>query len=345
MKKNHILDFTLEQWQKQIFDWGYKAYRARQIFEWLHKHLIVDVHEMKNIPLDIKQKLQENFIWHVAKPIDSFTSQLDATKRYIIQTNRENNNRKIESVWLPYHNRISTCVSTQQGCSYACSFCATGKMQFGGNLSSGEILSQVYLLSRWQKQKVTNVVFMGMGEPLINYQDSLKAAYMLNHSHGLEMGSRKITFSTAGYFPGIQKFIEQQVPFNLALSIHSLHEHKRQEIMDIEKQFPLHEILDYLFKHRKTLRKNQLTFEYILIKNFNMAQEDIEPLVFYAKKLNAKVNLIPLNTTYEGFVMPNEKEIDSFWKKLHEQNVVVMNRRSPGQDIAAACGMLSGLKA
>lgn len=344
MKKNHILDFDLEQWQKQVLDWGHKSFRARQIFEWLHKHLVFDVQQMKNIPADIKQKLQENFVWHSIRPAESFASRLDDTARYVIQTNQEKQNRKIESVWLPYHNRTSACVSTQQGCSFACSFCATGKMKFGGNLSNGEILSQVYLLSRWQKKRITNIVFMGMGEPLINYQNSLKAAYMLNHPHGLEIGSRKITLSTAGYFPGIQKFIEQQVPFNLAVSVHSFDKHKRKKIMDIEEQYPLHIVLDYLFEHRKILRKNQLTFEYILIQDFNMGQQDIEQLIFYSKKLNAKVNLIPLNTAYEDFISPTEKDIDAFWKKLNQQDVVAINRRSPGRDIAAACGMLSDTK-
>lgn len=344
--KVHILDFDLHEWNAYITALGYKPFRASQIFSWLHKQLVSSAQEMKNIPTEIKNDLEENFLWSQNFPQQSFASASDDTARYVIQTDEKKPERKIEAVLLPYENRISACVSTQQGCSFDCSFCASGKISFGGNLTSGEILAQVYLLSRWHsnrdvKNNITNVVFMGMGEPLINYEQSLKAAYMLNSSQGLEIGKRKITFSTVGYFPGIKRFVEEQQPFNLAISVHSLHSEKRKKIMNVEQKYPIAEILDYLTEHRKTLRKNQLTFEYILIENFNMGEKDIQELIKQAKRVNAKVNLIPVNTSYNFFKRPSDESINLFWKKLQESGVVAINRRSPGRDIKAACGMLS----
>lgn len=337
-RRPHILDYSLPQWLNFVQTRGHKNFRARQIFTWLHKNLAQSSQEMNNLPQDLKTALQEDFIWPMPQPLVSFTCTEDSTARYLFKSGEH----RIESVWLPQDTRKAACVSVQQGCSFDCSFCATGKIPFGGNLSSGEILAQVYLLSRLQKQKITNVVFMGMGEPLINYQASLQAAHMLNNPAALDIGKRRITFSSVGYLPGIKRFIEEKQPFNLAISVHSLHAPTRRKIMKAEEQYPLTEVLVFLEQHRKNMRKNQLTLEYILIENINMQTKDAHDLAQAAKHLQAKINLIPLNTSFAGFVRPSEKKIDAFWQILQQAGVVAVNRHSAGQKIEAACGMLAG---
>ncbi|MCS6984861.1 MAG: 23S rRNA (adenine(2503)-C(2))-methyltransferase RlmN [Leptospiraceae bacterium] len=338
--KTHIYDFDLAQWQEYLRTKGYPAYRARQIFEWLHRHMVSSPQECHNLPTELRQLLEEEFHWPGGEEIRSLQSS-DGTVKFLIAFSQR---KVIETVWLPYPNRQSLCVSVQAGCSLNCRFCATGKIPFGGNLTTGEILTQFYLTQRTMQKKVTNVVFMGMGEPFYNYEATIKAAFLMHSTLGQSVGARHITISTAGVLPAVERFYQEKNPFGLALSVHAVFPEKRREIMDIEKKYPLQDLLKVLRQYRDRIRKNRFTFEYIMIRKFNMYREDAQKLAELAREFRAKINLIPLHTRFYGMEPPSEEEQNLFFKWLYEEGVLARNRRSPGKDIEAACGMLAAGK-
>lgn len=335
--KQNIFDKSLAEWEEYVALKNLPLYRAKQIFTWLHRDNVFSSQEMSNLPLNLREMLSEEFFWPKIQEL-SKQNATDGTVKFLFSFEK---NKIVETVWLPYPNRQSLCVSVQSGCSLNCSFCATGKIPFRGNLQAGEILTQLYLTQAIMKKKVTNVVFMGMGEPFYNYDATLKAAKIMHSVFGQSIGARHITISTAGVLPGIKRFLEEKEPFGLALSLHAVFPEKRAEIMDIEKKYPLKEILAYLKSHRHLLRKNRFTFEYIMIPNFNLYEEDAKELARLAKDLGAKINLIPLNTEFIAKRPPTEEEANAFFQKLCRHGVIVRNRRSPGKEIQAACGMLA----
>ncbi len=338
MQKTHILDYTLEEWQNYSLAQGQKRFRGEQIFRCLHERLEFDLSKA-NIPKPFLELIQQSFTFPPAEPHRSSSSESDGTAKDLWLFEKD---RAVESVWLPYEDRQSICISTQFGCSLDCSFCATGKLKFKGNLSTGEILAQVYLSQKRYGKRISNVVLMGMGEPFYNYDNSLKACRILNHDMGLNIGAGRITISTSGVLPAIEKYVNNAEPFSLALSVHAANAYKRAEIMDIEKKFALKDIADFLQKNRHKMGKNRLTIEYILIKDFNMSEADAEELANLAHKIRAKVNLIPLNTSFLEFERPSDAAMNQFWQRLHNRRVLVFNRQSPGRSIDAACGMLAG---
>lgn len=333
----HILDFDYQQLQNIAVENGFKAFRGRQLFEWLHARLVFDPGQMTDLPADFKQLVQNSFTMP-NEPVRIINSKNDSTAKLLFNPA---NKGSIEAVWLPYESRQAVCVSVQSGCSLNCSFCATGKMPFKGNLSTGEILEQVYFAQKLLNRKVTNVVFMGMGEPFYNYDNSIKAAHILNHDRGQNISTRRITFSTSGVLPQIKRFFEESQPFVFALSLHSLDPEKRAQIMDIQAKYDIGEILDYIAHNREKIGKKHLTIEYIMISGFNMSDHDAQMLIKQTRRLNAKINLIPVNTDFEYLERPDDEEIKRFWQILYDSNVVAINRRSPGYDIEGACGMLA----
>ena len=335
-KKPHLLDFNLNEWENYVNEIGHKQYRARQIFEWLHKHNELDVSRFSNIPDEIKNCILNDFYTEPAKIINHVKSQ-DGTEKVLYQLRDE---KFVETVWLKLHNRNTVCVSSQAGCSLYCDFCMTAHGKFQGNLSCGEILEQVYIFRRLMGETVNNIVVMGMGEPLINYDATMKACNLLNHDFGLNIGLRRITVSTAGVLPGIKKFVENEEPYNLALSVHSLNPATRAKIMDAEKKWPIADVVQYLMDHKYDIKKNKITIEYIMIAGLNMSRHDAQELGYMAHKLNAKINLIPLNHEFGGYTRPDEDQIDQFWQIVKKCDVQVFNRASQGYDIQAACGML-----
>ncbi|RME88002.1 MAG: 23S rRNA (adenine(2503)-C(2))-methyltransferase RlmN [Candidatus Hydrogenedentota bacterium] len=330
------LSLSLSEWQNYLQSIGEAKYRARQIFSWIHEKLIFHPAEFSNIPKPLRDLLQKNFLWPQITLIRQVQDEKGVTK-FLFKSEK----KVFEAVFLPFPNRISACISVQSGCSLDCTFCATGKMQFFGNLSVQEILWQVYFMQKAFKKKITNVVFMGMGEPFFNYENSLKAADILNAKEGQNIGARHITLSTSGVLPGIQKFIEEKRNYSLALSVHAATEKKRKKLMDIESRYPLSNIITYLENNRSKIRSNGLTFEYILIANENMEKDDAKALAQLAKKVNAKINLIPLNTNYHSYQRPSEQEIIHFQNLLRNEGVLAFNRKSPGLKIQGACGMLA----
>ncbi|HRP68637.1 MAG TPA: 23S rRNA (adenine(2503)-C(2))-methyltransferase RlmN [Turneriella sp.] len=333
-----ILSLTEDELAQILVADGHKKFRASQVFQWLHLKQVFDVRRMTNLKADFQDYLLNKFQFPDFQILNHRESPVDHTAKYLFAFSR----RQVEAVWLPYENRQSLCVSVQSGCSLNCSFCATGKIDFKGNLSAAEILTQVYGTQQLYDRRVTNVVFMGMGEPFYNYDNVIRAASLLAHPHGMNISRRRITVSTSGVFTGIKRFVEEKQPYRLALSLHAVFPEKRNQLMDIEKKFPYEEVLDYLREHKQDLQPGQLMFEYIMINDINIFPEDAKELTRWAKLLGAKVNLIPMNTTFNGMTRPPQEKIDAFWKMLVKNGVVAVNRKSPAKDIDGACGMLAG---
>jgi len=334
--KPHLLDYNLQDWNRYVEEIGHKKYRARQIFEWLHQRLELDVTKFSNIPEDLKHHINVDFYTTQASVIKHLKSE-DGTEKILLEMKDK---KFVETVWLKLRNRNTVCVSTQAGCSLSCEFCMTAKSKFMGNLSTGEILEQVYVFKKLVGENVNNVVIMGMGEPMMNYDSTMKACNLLNHDFGLNIGLRRITVSTAGVLPGIKKFVANNEPYNLALSVHTLNPAVRLKIMDAEKKWPIMDVVKYLIEHKHQLKKNKLTIEYLLIGGLNMTLKDARDLGMLAHKLDAKINLIPLNHEFNGYTKPDETAINNFWQAVKNCDVQVFNRSSPGYDIQAACGML-----
>lgn len=336
--KPEILALTEEELAEIFVRDGHKKFRAQQVFQWLHLKQVFTPEKMTNLKADFHEYLRENFVFPEFNVLNESKSPSDQTAKYLFAFGK----REVESVWLPYENRQSICISVQSGCSLDCSFCATGKIKFNGNLTAGEILSQVYGMQQLYDRRISNVVFMGMGEPFYNYDNAIRAASLLAHQHGMNISRRRITISTSGVLPGIKRFIEEKQPYRLALSLHSVFADKRKSIMDIEEKFSFLEVLEYLHEKRNELQQGQLMFEYIMIDGVNIFPEDAKELARWAIKLRAKVNLIPMNTEFNGMHRPSDERIYEFWRALVERNVVAVNRKSPAKDIDGACGMLAG---
>jgi 23S rRNA (adenine2503-C2)-methyltransferase len=337
-KKPEILSLTEEELAAALVPDGHKKFRAQQVFQWLHLKQVFDVRQMTNLKADFQDYLAEKFSFPDFKILNESKSPSDQTAKYLFEFGK----RQVESVWLPYENRQSICISVQSGCSLDCSFCATGKIPFKGNLTAGEILTQVYGMQQLYDRRITNIVFMGMGEPFYNYDNAIRAAGLIGHQHGMNISRRRITLSTSGVLPGIKRFVEEKQPYRLALSLHSVFADKRKQIMDIEEKYPFLDVLEYLKEKRYELQQGQLMFEYIMIDGINIFPDDARELARWAKALNAKVNLIPMNTEFNGMHRPPDEKIYDFWRSLVERGVVAVNRRSPAKDIDGACGMLAG---
>ncbi|MBN8219569.1 MAG: 23S rRNA (adenine(2503)-C(2))-methyltransferase RlmN [Spirochaetes bacterium] len=339
-KKPEILSLTEDELAHLLVADGHKKFRAQQVFQWLHLKQVFDVRQMTNLKADFQDYLTEKFSFPDFKILNESKSPSDQTAKYLFAFGK----KQVESVWLPYENRQSICISVQSGCSLDCSFCATGKIAFKGNLTAGEILTQVYGMQQLYDRRITNIVFMGMGEPFYNYDNAIRAASLIAHQHGMNISRRRITLSTSGVLPGIQRFIEEKQPYRLALSLHSVFADKRKRIMDIEEKYPFEDVLGYLREKRGEMQQGQLMFEYIMIDGINIFPDDAKELARWAKLLNAKVNLIPMNTEFNGMHRPSEEKIYEFWRALVERGVVAVNRKSPAKDIDGACGMLAGQK-
>ncbi len=248
--------------------------------------------------------------------------------------------KSIEAVWIVSPKRRTGCISSQAGCTLNCSFCATGTLPFLGNLPAWQIVDQVYELIRRRGERNTNVVFMGMGEPFHNYENVIKAARILHHPDGLNIGARHITISTAGVIPSIERFITNREPFNLAISLNHVEPDARGEIMDIERKYPLDKLLQAARAYTRAMDR-RITFEYVMIPGVNLGPEHQRRLIKIGRSVRCKINLIPLNTTLQGWRRPTGDEIHKFQSGLLDAGLSVFNRGSPGKNIDGACGMLA----
>jgi 23S rRNA (adenine2503-C2)-methyltransferase len=341
LQKTDIRKLSLEQLTDALRQMGEKPFRARQIWEWLWKKSAASFAEMTNLSKGLREQLEAQFVIH---PLTIASKQVSGDGT-IKSAFRLHDTHLIEGVLIPADDRMTACVSSQVGCSLTCKFCATGYMDRKRNLEASEIYDQVVSITRQAEEHyanpLTNIVFMGMGEPLLNYQNVLKAIDRITAEDGLNMAPRRITVSTAGIAKMIKKLGDDEVKFNLALSLHAANDAKRNQIMPINESNTLEALKEALqYFYQKT--RNPITFEYIVFYNFNDTLQDAEELYQFTKAVPSKVNIIEYNPIKEAdFTNTGEDRLDAFSNYLRRKGVNVHVRRSRGKDIDAACGQLA----
>ncbi len=339
--KSDIRSFSLEDLRSKFIELNEKSFRANQIYEWLWKKSATSFDEMTNISKSLRDKLNEIFVINAVKINSSqFSSDKTIKNSFVLH-----DTHLIEGVLIPTPDRMTACVSSQVGCSLTCKFCATGYMDRKRNLNADEIYDQVVLIDKQAKENygipLTNIVYMGMGEPLLNYSNVLKSIEKLTSEDGLNMASKRITVSTAGIAKMIKKLGDDNVKFNLALSLHAANDEKRNEIMPINEQNSLKSLAEAL-KYFYSKTKNPITYEYIVFNNFNDGIEDAKELAKFCKHIPCKVNIIEYNPiSFADFTNAEEDKIEVFANYLKKQGVTTNIRRSRGKDIDAACGQLA----
>ncbi|ADY53798.1 23S rRNA m(2)A-2503 methyltransferase [Pseudopedobacter saltans DSM 12145] len=339
--KLDIRSFSLENLRSKFIELNEKPFRANQIYEWIWKKSATTFDEMTNISKDLRDKLKEIFVINAVKINSSqFSSDKTIKNSFILH-----DTHLIEGVLIPTPERMTACVSSQVGCSLTCKFCATGYMDRKRNLNPDEIYDQVVLIDKQAKENygipLTNIVYMGMGEPLLNYANVLKSIERITSEDGLNMASKRITVSTAGIAKMIKKLGDDNVKFNLALSLHAANDQKRNEIMPINEQNSLQALAEAL-KYFYAKTKNPVTYEYIVFNDFNDGIEDARELAKFCKHIPCKVNIIEYNPiSFADFANAQEDKIEAFAEHLRKQGVTTNIRRSRGKDIDAACGQLA----
>jgi 23S rRNA (adenine2503-C2)-methyltransferase len=344
-KKVAIRNLSFDQLKVEMLAAGEPAFRAKQVYEWIWKKAARSFDAMGNIPKTTREWLSEKFSLQIVTTAEAQYS----SDRTIKSSFQLHDNNLVEGVLIPTRERVTACVSSQVGCSLTCSFCATGYMDRKRNLESFEIYDQVVLIRDQAQEKygqaLTNIVYMGMGEPLLNYANVLKSIEQITSPEGLGMSPRRITVSTAGIAKMIQKLGDDQVKFNLALSLHAANDTKRNQIMPINESNTLDVLkASLLYFFEKT--GNEITLEYIVFNKFNDTIEDARELYEFAKGIPCKINLIEYNPIAQSsFVNAEADAIAKFSAFLESKRMIVNIRRSRGRDIDAACGQLAGKKA
>ena len=337
MNKSDFFNYTHSEIRTILKEHDLRPFISGILFKWVYEKSIYNTNEMTDIA--VKDKETINNIFDFTKPIIAFKEQskLDKTIKYAFDLN----NDLVESVIIFEGKRITQCISTQTGCALGCKFCATGK-RTGRDLSAGEIIQQHVSARDDIDKRITNVVYMGMGEPLLNIDNVFRSIEILNDDKGIRIGARKITVSTAGIIPGIQRIIDFPLQITLAISLNSSNQKKREQIMPITKKYGLRELKSVIRKYQR-IRNKRITFEYILIPGFNNNDEDILSLLEFLKFIDCKLNIIPYNKV-SGFDFnePTNEEILEFKEKLYVLKDAVIVRKSKGRDISGACGQLKG---
>jgi 23S rRNA (adenine2503-C2)-methyltransferase len=332
-----ILGLNLEELGKVLEDWGQPRFRAGQIFSWIYKKRVADFDAMSDLPQELRRLLKDNFRLFVLKPVKALKSR-DGTEKFVFGLDDGN---FIETVSIPAQKRVTVCLSTQVGCKFGCFFCASGVMGFKRNLTSAEIIGQVvYLNNDSADKKITHLVFMGIGEPLDNYDNVMKAIRIINSPQGLNIGARRITVSTCGIIPAIKKLAGEGLQIELSVSLHAPDDKTRTALMPANKAYSLKDLIVACREYIERTNR-QITFEYILVKGVNSDLPKAVKLSTILKGLNCKVNLIPSNYVPDRKIEPPaRKEILLFRDSLLRQGINVTLRRPRGDDINAACGQL-----
>lgn len=345
-KKDLLKGLTQQELKTYFAEKGHRAFRGAQIFHWMYNHLVDDFFLMNNLPNEIRQELADSCETRTLNYVTSEISPETGTKKYIFETTEEN---KIESVIIPEEKRITLCISTQVGCPLDCQFCATGLMGYKKNLTSGEIFDQYSLAANdYGKEKITNIVYMGMGEPLLNYDSTVKSLQIFGDEMTKGISLKKITVSTAGIAPRIIDLADTGLRVKIALSLHSCFDEIRDIIMPVNKKYSVKQNIDAVrYYARKT--GTRITFEYIMLKDINDRDVDLNALKRICSEIPSKVNVIPFNslehmnpTGFSAQLKPTPKErIEKFIEELRNRNITVTVRFTQGDDIAAACGQLA----
>jgi 23S rRNA (adenine2503-C2)-methyltransferase len=337
LEKTDIKSLSLGELKQEMERLGEKPFRAVQLYEWIHVKLARDYDEMTNIPKSLKEKLVAGCEYTSLKEVTVQTSKLDGTKKFLFELFDGN---LVESVWMQYHHGNSVCISSQVGCRMGCRFCASTLDGLERNLTPSEMLDQIYAISRITGERVSNVVVMGTGEPLDNYDNLLKFIELISDENGLNISQRNITVSTCGIVENMKRLADKGLAITLALSLHGSTQEKRQSLMPIAGKYDIGEVIEacrYYFE--KTGRR--ITFEYSLVGGVNDTDTDADNLAKLVSGLNCHINLIPVNPIKEReYVESEKKDIMKFKNKLEKKHVNVTIRREMGRDIDGACGQL-----
>ncbi|KTD54437.1 Fe-S containing enzyme [Legionella sainthelensi] len=344
-KKVNLLDYNYQQMRELLSSWGEQSYRAQQIIQWIHQAGLIDFAQMTNLGKTLREKLSQ--LSYIKLPeIIACQKSNDGTHKWLLKLECGN---CIETVFIPEANRGTLCVSSQVGCALNCSFCSTAKQGFNRNLTTAEIIGQVWLAVRELSQshgshdkRVTNVVMMGMGEPLLNFDNVVSAMDIMMDDFAYGLSKRRVTLSTSGVLPDLERLREVS-PVALAVSLHAPNDELRNELVPINKKYPLAQLMALCKIYFKNEPRRKVTFEYVMLKGVNDQPEHATQLIKLLRNIPAKVNLIPFNpfpmTQYER--SPQET-IDAFREKLMAHGINTITRRTRGDDIDAACGQLAG---
>ena len=337
MEKRDIKSFTYGELLEQVKEMGEKPFRAEQLYQWMHQKLAADFDEMTNLSRAFREALKERYAYTSLEMADRLVSKIDGTEKYLFRLADGN---VIESVLMRYHHGNSVCISSQVGCRMGCRFCASTIGGLTRCLTPSEMLDQIYCIQRISGERVSNVVLMGTGEPLDNYDNFLRFLELLTDERGLHISQRNITVSTCGIVENMKRLADEKLQITLALSLHASSQEKRKELMPIAYKYELDAVLDvcrYYFE--KTGRR--ITFEYSLVGGVNDTPEDARRLGRLIGDLNCHVNLIPVNPIKERDYVESEKAaIIAFKNKLENYRINVTIRREMGRDINGACGQL-----
>ncbi len=328
---------TLQEIQEIVTDLKFQKFTAKQITDWLYKKEISDIEEMTNLSKKMRTVLRSKYSLGTQGYTDVQKSR-DGTKKYLFPVSED---KFVETAFIPERERQTICVSSQVGCKYSCKFCMTGKQGYHGDLTSGEILNQIKSID--ESNEITNIVYMGMGEPLDNTDEVLKSLDILTSEYGYAMSPKRITVSTIGVLKGLKRFLEES-KCQLAISLHSPFDEERQQIMPVQKSNPLLKVIDLIKKYDFT-KQRKVSFEYILFKDFNDSKKHINELSKILHGLKCNVNIINFHNIPGTKLMGADKHTtDNFCSELKRRGIHTTSRKSRGKDIAAACGMLSTKK-
>ena len=332
----NIKDYNLEDLKQEMLSIGEKPYRAEQIFKWIYIDKVKTFEEMTNLSLDLRKKLEENYTICNFKILKKQESS-DGTKKYLFDVLDGN---AIETVLMEYNSWKTICVSSQIGCKMGCKFCASTGIPFVRNLTSGEIVEQILAVEQDIQGRISNVVFMGIGEPLDNYENVIKAIKIINNPKGINIGARHISVSTSGLVPRIYDLANENIQCTLSISLHATTDEKRSSMMPINNRYNIAELMQACRDYIKITNK-RISFEYALAKDNNDNLEDAKELVNLLKGMICHVNLIPINKIENGkFTKSSNENIIKFRDYLNEHGIVATIRRELGSDIDAACGQL-----
>ena len=332
----NIKDYDLKELKEELINIGEKPFRAEQIFKWLYQDKVKSFDDMTNLSIELREKLKQNYTICNFNILNKQESK-DGTIKYLFDVLDGN---AIETVLMSYHHGYSICISTQIGCKMGCKFCASTGVKFIRDLTSGEIVEQILAVEQDTGVRISNVVFMGIGEPLDNYNNVVNAIHIINNQKGLNIGARHISISTSGLVPKIYRLAEENIQCTLSISLHATNNEKRSKMMPVNNSYPIEELIqackDYIEKtHRR------ISFEYALAKDNNDNLEDAKELVKLLKGMICHVNLIPINKIENGkFDKSSNESIMKFRDYLNDHGIVATIRRELGSDIEAACGQL-----
>ena len=332
----NIKDYNIEELKQELIKLGEKPYRAEQIFKWIYQEKVNRFEDMTNLSLELREKLNSNYTMCNYKILKKQVAK-KKKKKYLFDVLDGN---AIESVLMQYHHGYSVCVSSQIGCKMGCKFCASTGIPFVRNLTSGEIVEQILAIEKDENIRVSNIVFMGIGEPLDNYENVVNAIHILNNPKGLNIGARHISISTSGLVPKIYKLAEENIQCTLSISLHATTNEKRSSMMPVNNTYKIEELINACKDYIK-ITNRRISFEYALAKDNNDNLEDAKNLVKLLKGMLCHVNLIPINKIENGvYTKSTNDNIIKFRDYLNENGIVATIRRELGSDIDAACGQL-----